>query len=100
MASPLHRAAENGDLGEMRRLIDMGYNVNDRDNKNRTPLHVAALSGREEVVLALITELSCDINVKGYLGQSLLHYACNGGNISLVKTLILKYKADINVRDD
>ena len=41
---------------------------------NDTPLHVAALCGKEEVALALI---KCDINVKGGLGRLILHNACN-----------------------
>lgn len=38
-----------------------------------TPLHLAALEQRQEVVLALIDEFGCDINVAGDLGKSLLH---------------------------
>ena len=33
------------------------------------PIHVAALSGKEEVVMALLTEFNCDPNIKGYKKQ-------------------------------
>ncbi len=62
--------------------------VTARDSENSTPLHAAAGTGREEVVLALIIEFGCNISVKVCLGRSLLHYACQGGNVSLVRTLI------------
>ena len=43
---------------------------------NDTPLHVAALCGKDEVVLTLINEFGCDTKVRGALGRSLLHNAC------------------------
>ncbi len=43
--------------------------VTARDDHNITPLHVAALSGNKEVVLALIKEFGCDISVKDQLGR-------------------------------
>ncbi len=42
-----------------------------RDDQNNTPLHVAALSGIEEVALMLIREFNCDLTVRGHLGRSL-----------------------------
>ena len=75
-------------------------NVNTRDDQNDTPLNVAAVAGRAEVVQALITEFGCDPNVKGHLGRSLLHNACQSGSVSLVQTLIQEHKADFNARDD
>ena len=52
------------------------------------------------VALFSISEVGCDINIKGSFGQSLLHKICKGSNVSLVQTLIRDHKADINVRDD
>ena len=81
-------------------ILEHKADVNARDNTNATPLHVAALCGKEEVALVLIKEFQCDINVKGFRGRSLLHSACGGGNMNLVKTLILEHKADVNARDN
>jgi ankyrin repeat protein len=39
--SPLHAAAECGDLAMIRRLLAAGANPNGRDGKGRTPLHYA-----------------------------------------------------------
>ena len=55
------------------------------DNKGNTPLHVAAMCGREDVVLCLVNEFCCDVTVTGHLGRSLLHSACASYNASLVR---------------
>ena len=98
--SLLHLACEEGDVNLVQFLIRVhNANMNVRDDENNTPLHVAALSGKEEVVLSLI-KLGCDITLKGSLGRSLLHQACRGGNVSLVQSLICDQNADITARDD
>ena len=71
-----------------------------RNNENDTPLHVAALGGKQEVALALINEFGCVVKSKGVQGRSVLHSACNGGNVSLVRALVNEHKADINAIDD
>ncbi len=70
-------------------IYDYKVAITTRDDQNSTPLHVAALNGEKEVVLALINEFGCDISVKDQLGRSLLHNACAGGDVSLVRTLII-----------
>ena len=69
------------------RTLIREYNadVNARDDNNDTPLHVAALCGKDEVALTLINEFGCDTKVRGALGRSLLHKACEGGSVSLVR---------------
>lgn len=37
----LHRASDSGELDEVRKLLDAGYNPNMRDLEGRTPLHYA-----------------------------------------------------------
>ena len=74
--------------------------INIRDDENNTPLHVAAIYGREDAVLALLDHDMCNLNANGGSGRSLLHCACIGGNLNLVKTLICKFKAYINDTDN
>ena len=68
----LHYACLGDNISLVRTLIsDHNADVNALDD-NDTPLHVAALCGKEEVALMLINEFGCDTNVKGALG-SILH---------------------------
>ena len=57
-----------------------------------TPLHVAALSGREEVVREVVDRYKCPVDSVGNaLGRTVLHKACDSGNVDLVKILISEY---------
>ena len=84
----------------LKNILKHNADVYARDDQSNTPLHVAALCGKDEVALALIKEFNCNTSVKGSFGRSLLHNACAGGNVSLVETLIPKHKADVDARDD
>ena len=81
-------------------IRDFKADITARDDNKNMPIHVAALSGKEEVVLTLINEFGCDSTVKGQYDMSLFHNACFGGSVSLVKILVHDFKADITARDD
>lgn len=49
----LHRAAQNGDVAEIRRLAGAGADVNERDRRGRTPAHVAAFASNDDALRAL-----------------------------------------------
>lgn len=49
----LHKAAQQGDVAEVERLIASGATVDTRDDNGRTPLHVATFARQREVVRAL-----------------------------------------------
>ena len=49
----LHRAAQNGDVAEIRRLAATGVDINVRDRHGRTPAHVAAFASNDEALRAL-----------------------------------------------
>ena len=100
--SLLHSACIGGNVSLIRSLLLDYYNqdINATDDRNNTPLHVAALNGKTEVVLALVDEFNCDPLSKGYLGRSLLHSACIGNNVSLIQILIEKYKLSLCANDE
>lgn len=61
LAERLHMAAAEGNLGEMKRLIQEGYQVNDFDEEGMTPLHHAAYNGHVEPMKYLLKS-GADVN--------------------------------------
>ena len=127
--TPLHLAAESGDVDKVRELLQSGeYNVNCTDSNGRTPLHYVCAKGHLDMVKVLISDFNADVLFKDINGciplidaalngwehvvltilneyhcpsnKTLLHWACKRGNVSLVRTLIQDHKADINAGDD
>ena len=83
----IHTACERGWVNLVRALVwKHGAGIlTARNGEHSTPLHLAAMRGRENVVMCLINEFGCDVNVTGHLGRSLLHSACLSDNDSLVR---------------
>ena len=65
-----------------------------RDNDGNTPLHIAALCGREEVVRELITGYKCPVNCVSSDGRTPLHLAAWKGHTSVVRLLLEKLGAN------
>ena len=88
----MHIACKRGWVNLVRALVQKhGTGIlTARDDEGDTPLHIAVMNGREYLVLALINEFGCDVNVTGHLGRSLLHSACASNYFSLVR-LVLRY---------
>ncbi|KAK4508717.1 hypothetical protein PRZ48_002456 [Zasmidium cellare] len=68
--------------------------VDPRDNRDKTPLHLAAANGREALVTILL-EHGANVLAKSDGGWTALHSACTSGTRELVQTL-LDAKADVN----
>ncbi len=56
-AAPIHTAARARDVDKVRELLDQGADIN-RNSRNGTPLHVAVLADRQEVVERLIADVA------------------------------------------
>ena len=93
---PLHLAAMNGNIAEIKRLIDDGADVNAKTEYGQTPLHFAAVNGHTETALALI-KAGADINAKQKDGWTPLHFAARQGHTETALALI-KAGADINAK--
>ncbi len=100
----LHDVVEAGDIGQVRRLISKGADVNAKsDGRLITPVYLAARKGHKDICELLITN-GAEVNTKsGELdlgnmkdgGWTPLHAACAGGHREVAK-LILAYGADVN----
>lgn len=75
----IHKAAAEGKVPELRRLIKEGADVNARDSEKQTPLHLAAFHWRVEAVQVLIAE-KADVNATDCEGNTPMHLAIAGKN--------------------
>ena len=71
--TPLHFAAENGQLQVAKLLIESGALVDAKYINGLTPLHRAALHGHTEI-LKLLIENGATIDAKGGVEKTPLHY--------------------------
>ena len=65
-----------------------------------TPLHIAALAGREEVAQLLITKFKCPVDIRNKSKETPLHYACRKGHLKVVRMLVSQCNADVNACDE
>ncbi len=94
--TPLHIAALRGSVEAVKAL--MLHTVNIRDNKNRTPLHLALEYEHCDAALPLLQH-GADIDAIDDDGRTPLHLAAGAGCIEVVK-LLLQHGANINVKDN
>eukprot|EP00968_Pinguiococcus_pyrenoidosus_P012483 scaffold1096_cov171-Pinguiococcus_pyrenoidosus.AAC.4 len=86
--TPLHDAAERGDVGEVRRLVDEGVDKEARERRyGRTPLCSAARHGHLEVVQALL-DRGADKEAADKDGWTPLHCAAENGHVEVVQALL------------
>ena len=98
--TPLHYAAESGDLDKVRELLETGkYNVNNTEVIYReTPLHCACRGGHLDMVKMLITEFKADMNIVNRYNKTLLHEAAEYGKEDVALALIYEFGCDTNIR--
>ena len=92
----LLNAAEDGNLGKIKSLIESKADVNAKGPDGVMALWIAAQKGFTEIVKALI-ENKADVNAKGHDGVTALMIASQEGFTEIVKALI-ENKADVNAK--
>ena len=85
------------DLDLFKNLIERGADVNAKNQKGDTPLHLASANGNEEKALALIAA-GADVNIRDSEGDTPLTLACGNGHEKIAAALI-NASADVNARD-
>ncbi|MCY4588747.1 MAG: ankyrin repeat domain-containing protein [Bryobacterales bacterium] len=86
-ATALHRAADQGSVHNIHRLLVNGADINARDDDGATPLHAAVLSEESEAVERLL-QGPCDLNARDNYGDTPLHYAAGASNPELTRRLL------------
>lgn len=80
----LHRAAQEGDVGAIRRLIAEGADVNARDRRRRTPTIVAAFRS-DDAALRALAEGGADMNAQDWQGYDVVTIAAVAGDAELMQ---------------
>ena len=93
----LMRAAQRGDLGEVRALIDAGADVHAADHVGMTPLLYAADRGHDRVIAVLIAA-GADIHAADMYRVTALMLAV-GCNSPAAIGCVLEHHVDVNARD-
>ena len=97
--TPLHLAAESGDVDKVRELMQNGeYNVNCTDSNGETPLHYACAKGHLDMVKALISDFNADVLFKDIYGYIPLIDAALNGWEHVVLTLLNEYHCPSNIK--
>jgi hypothetical protein len=96
--TPLHHAASYGRVQIGQCLLDLGANINARDDDRDTPLMNAVYEGHVEFARMLL-ERGAVIDAQGYYGETALHRAIRLEHTQAVQ-LLLEHGADLNVRDN
>ena len=87
---------QNAALGDVLQCIAEGSDVKERSKDGKTPLHMAAIWGRVEVVQALLDAGAC-VRLLDNQGFSPLYHAVNRGEVKMVRAL-LKAGSDADIR--
>ncbi len=91
-STPLHMAAERGDLAGVLTLLAAGAGVDVRDTGGTTPLFLAAEAGHTAVVRAVLAG-GADPRVSNAAGESPLYIASLRGHLAAVVALLEGFAA-------
>ncbi len=94
---PLHDAAKNGDIRTVQILLDLGMDVNTRDDRGRTALHCATAFNHVLIVELLLTRGANTAAQAAWVPPPLC-LAAQKGYMDIAGFLLLE-GADVNIRD-
>ena len=97
-AATLEKAVGYGNVGDVRRHLNEGADVNKKDEQGHTPLHISARNGSNKVGEVLI-ERGAKVDAKDNEGRTPLHLAARNGHAPMVDLLLAK-KATVDSRDN
>ncbi|XP_053551684.1 histone-lysine N-methyltransferase EHMT1 isoform X2 [Bombina bombina] len=97
--TPLHAAAETGNIDICHMLVQAGANLDNCSEEQRTPLMEAAENNHLETVHYLV-KAGALLDPKDSEGSTCLHLAAKKGHFEVVKYLLSNTQMDVNCQDD
>ena len=95
----LHNAlSSDSHIDAFQRLLNRGADVNERDERLKTPLHVASYDGKLEIAKILI-KYGADVNSRDNEGWTPLHWAAPNHGLVDILRLLLDNGADIDATE-
>lgn len=82
--SQLNLAISKGDLAKVQQLVEIGVDVNKKDERGKTPLMYAILFNQPQIVAYLIKK-GADCNAKDVKGNSISDYAEKSKSEEIIK---------------
>ncbi|WAR18830.1 CACT-like protein [Mya arenaria] len=115
LQTPLHLTAITRQPNLARKLVTSGAQIERRDHRGNTALHVASKEGYTDVAAVLLEPVTYEetrenmagipfqqipqnLEARNYDGQVCVHLAAEGGHIDTLNLLLVK-GADVNCRD-
>ncbi|EEY66262.1 26S proteasome non-ATPase regulatory subunit, putative [Phytophthora infestans T30-4] len=99
MESETHAAVKAGDVTKLHNLLESDYNLDVKDEDERTPLHWACATGRLDVAEFLLERAKTTVNVQDDAGWTPLMSAASAGHGDIVGLLLSK-GADANLPNE
>uniref|UniRef100_A0A0B7A4Z4 Uncharacterized protein n=1 Tax=Arion vulgaris TaxID=1028688 RepID=A0A0B7A4Z4_9EUPU len=94
--SPLFVAAKVGRVDYVKKLLNMGAQVNDADIRGNTPLSACTWDDHHEVAEVLI-QSGANVDQADHLGQTPLHRACSNVSLKVVQ-ILLRHNCDVDLQ--
>ena len=87
--TPLHFAAQSGNVESVQLVLDAGGDVNGRAQAGQTPLLMAVMSGGSAPnMIQLLLQRGAKVNVPDMQGETALHHAVRATNLEAARLLI------------
>ena len=93
--APLLSAIRNRDLSEFKNILRSGINLDMKDSRSCTPLHLTALTGQAQMLDALL-DRNVEVDAADAAGRTALNLAAEQGTPEIVEKL-LAHGADPNL---
>ncbi|OJW67106.1 MAG: hypothetical protein BGO68_00010 [Candidatus Amoebophilus sp. 36-38] len=98
--TPLHIAIQQNEISKVIELLSENKtSINESDNFNNTPLHLAVRLNNLEII-KLLLQAGADTRVKNKLSETPLHVSAMFGNIEMIDLLLDKDEAGIQDKTD